>query len=58
MHLDRMIREWFRNLMSGGSAVVFPLSKMNILRDEGAGTLCFVVNYFVYLLARLHTFLD
>ena len=23
-----------------------------------AGTLCFVVNHFVYLLARLHTFLD
>ena len=27
----------FRNFMSGGSVVVFPLSKMNILRDEGRG---------------------
>jgi hypothetical protein len=44
--------------MSGGSAVVFPLSQMNILRDEGRALYVFFVNHFVYLLAHLHTFLD
>jgi hypothetical protein len=33
-----MFREWFpEDVMSGGSVMVFPLSKMNILRDEGRG---------------------
>jgi hypothetical protein len=38
--------------------VVFPLSQMNILRDEGRALYVFFENHFVYLLAHLHTFLD
>ena len=38
--------------------MVFLLSKMNILRDEGRGPSFISVHHFVYLLARLHTFLD
>jgi hypothetical protein len=42
--------------MSGGSVMVFLLSKMNILRDEGQGPSFISVHHFVYLLARWYTF--
>jgi hypothetical protein len=38
--------------MSGGSVMVFPLRKMNILRDEGRGPPFISVTHIVYLLVR------
>jgi hypothetical protein len=36
--------------------MVFPLSKMNILRDEGRGPSFISVHHIAYLLARWYTF--